>query len=102
METGGRVDRATKIAILERLIRDAGLSASERLAAIAAHSKYVERDEGDRAAPDPAVLVQWLADPAEPRDEAHLRDVLRILGTVYRVSLARVGEIAAESMIQYD
>jgi len=95
MESGGRVDRETKILILERLIRDAGLSASERLAAIAAHEKYVDRDDADRAPPDPGTIAVWIMDETEARPPDHLRAVLAAVARVYRITPDVLAGIAA-------
>jgi hypothetical protein len=97
MDAGGPVDKGTKIAILSRLILDTGLSASERLAAIAAHSRYVGDAESDRSAPSPETVAQWLADDEEVRTPEHLAKVLACLARLYRVTPERLVEVAAAS-----
>jgi hypothetical protein len=95
MDAGGPVDKGTKIAILSRLILDTGLSASERLAAIAAHSRYVGDAESDRTPPDPATVAQWLADDEEYRTPEHLAKVLACLARMFKVGPSQLASLAA-------
>jgi hypothetical protein len=71
----GPVDSATKVQILESLLLDASLSATDRLKAIAMHSEYKQDMNLDGAVVDPCAIVAYVASFAGMQPEQVAREL---------------------------